>query len=408
MIGVTGSLGKSSTTGAVVTVLESEFTVFQTIGDYNTELGLLCSLFHQKSGFGSIRRWLRVVIGATWNRLTDHSHYDKLVLEMAANAPGRMTETLTTFRPEIAVFTGVSRVHISPADGEYADEDGIFEEKSKLVRTMTGGVAVLNRDNSYSRRLEDEDLGADLLWYGRLPEDRPVESMPPGLYFDELRSSEAGITARVHVSPKGESVIPQSGSCTLSCPILGRHHIYSLLPAVLVGLVAGMDLEQACAALESHSLPPGRLNTIAGIDSSAIIDASWNASPQSVEAALETLAEDFPSRRRIALLGSMLNVGDDDGSIHRAIGETIPGRADLLITVGSEAEAFAEGAKAGGMPEDALRSFESAEDAGSYVRDILQEGDVVLAKGSRYVFLERAIRRFMAHPDQADRVLVGH
>jgi len=400
IIGITGSLGKSSTKEAIVKVLESEYSVDRSDADYNTELGLLVSLFRQRSGETSRKRWLKAIVGATGNFLTDNTQYDKLVLEMGAAWPGGMTEILRVFRPEIAVFTGVSRTHL--AEGGHVDEPAIFEEKAKLIRTLERGTAILNRDNPYCRRFDNEDSDADLLWYGRLAENQPVASLPAGLYFDQLSSSIDGISADVHLSRPGANE-PQE-SHRLSSPILGEHHIYILLPAILTGLVAGLDLEQSCEALSTFSLPAGRMTPIPGIRSCTIIDSSRNAAPDSVKAALETLG-DYPAQRRLALLGSIHELGDKNESLHRAIGEVAHRHAQMLITVGPEARLIADGARTHGMPEHLIQSFDTPEDAGFYLREIVRHGDVLLAKGSRTIYLERAIKLLMRDPDQADQLL---
>jgi UDP-N-acetylmuramyl pentapeptide synthase len=399
LIGITGSVGKSSTKEAITRVLESRFTVEASTPDYNTRLGLLLSIFGQRSGEGSGKAWLRAMAGATRHFLTDHNRYDKLVLEMGASWPGGMTDTLRVFRPEIAVFTGVAPIHL--AEGQFRDEEAIFAEKAKLVRSMKRGTAILNRDDPYCRRLEDEHLRARVIWYGRLPAGQAVGSLPAGLYFDQVKASSDGLEADLHLTGTDDL---QAASHKLVCPVLGKHHIYVLLPAVLTGLVAGLDLEQACETLSSFSLPPGRMNLIAGINSSTIIDSSRNASPKAVEAALETL-RDYPAQRRIAVLGSILELGDATESTHRAIGQITAHHSQMLITVGQEATLIAEGAKARGMAEHLIQSFDTPEEAGLYLKDTVRQGDVLLVKGSRRTNLERAIELFMRDPDQADDLL---
>jgi len=392
-------VGKSSIKAATVKVLESAFAVDQSTADYNTELGLLCSVCRQRSGFESARRWRKAMVGATWNFLTDHENYDKLVVEMGVDGPGGMTDILWSFRPEIAIFTGVAPGH--HGEGQFVDEQATFEEKAKLIRTMESGTAILNRDDEFCRRLENEELGADRIWYGRRPENQPVDSLPPGLYFDQLSSSRDGITAEVHVS---SPTLP-AASQTLFCPVLGEHHIYVLLPAILVGLALGLDLEQCCNALRSFSLPPGRLNLIPGIGSCMIIDSSWNASPLAMEAALKTLG-DYPAGRRIAMLGSMLNLGDASEADHRGIGRITPRYAQMLVTVGPEARLIAEEAGTHGMPAHLIRSFDTPEEAGRHIEGIARRGDVILVKGSGPLRLNRVIKPLMRDPDQADRLLV--
>jgi UDP-N-acetylmuramyl pentapeptide synthase len=399
IIGITGSIGKSSTKAAVVRVLEDEYAVDESFAEYNTRLGLLLSVYRQKSGEGSAKAWYRAMIGASGRFLTDRTRYELLVLEMGVSWPGGMRDTLRAFRPDISIFTGVAPVHLD--EGQFADEQAILGEKAELIRSMKRGTAILNRDNSYSRSLEHEPLRAEVLWYGRRPDDRPVTSLPPGLYFDSLRSSSRGISADVHVSGTG-ALRPDSR--TLHCPVLGEQHIYVLLPAILAGLVVGLTLERACAHLGSFRLPAGRMSLIPGINSCTILDSSRNSSPVALRAALETLSV-FPARRRIALLGSMLDLGGRTESHHREIGRLIPRCADLLVTVGAEAELIADEARIQGMPESSIRSFEVPVDAGLYLQGTVQPGDAILAKGSRRTNLEEAIVLCVRDPEQATDLL---
>jgi UDP-N-acetylmuramoyl-tripeptide--D-alanyl-D-alanine ligase len=202
----------------------------------------------------------------------------------------------------------------------------------------------------------------------------------------------------------GPKPLRYNARCRLSCPILGEHHIYVLLPSLLAGLVTGIDLERGCQVLADFSLPPGRMTRIDGVNSSTILDSTWNASPRSVEAALETLRS-LPARRRIAVLGSILGLGERTESGQREVGRIVSRLADVLITVGAEARLMAEEATARGMPEEVVLSFDTAEEAGRYLKECVRPGDVVLLKASQSLRLNHAIRCFMKDPDRADRLL---
>lgn len=169
----------------------------------------------------------------------------------------------------------------------------------------------------------------------------------------------------------------------------------------------GIDLEQCCRVLRSFSRPPGRLNLIPAVRSATIIDSSWNASPRAVAAALDTLGN-LPAERRIAFLGCMMALGDASASEHRAVGRIAARCTQLLVTVGPEARLIAEEARAQGMPEQFVQSFDTAEQAGEFLKESVRAGDVVLVKGSRSLRLERLIELLMDDPEQADRLLVRY
>ena len=178
-----------------------------------------------------------------------------------------------------------------------------------------------------------------------------------------------------------------------------------VLAAIAVGFVMGIGVRDILSALKNIHLPPGRMSKLDGIHGSTILDASYNASPDTVEAALQVLRS-FPGRR-IAALGSMNELGERSEHAHRQIGRMIPQVADLLVTVGDEARWMAEAALKHGLTEPSVHSFKTSKEAGAFLKNMLRAGDVVLAKGSQNnVRMEYCVQAIMADPSQAKTLLV--
>jgi len=146
VIGVTGSIGKTSAKDAIFTVLNSKYQIHRSEKSYNTDFGLPLAILEQKSGFSSPLKWLKVVLGSLWNAFFGGRHVQMLVIEMGVDKPGDMTQLLKLVSPQIGVMTNIKPVHL--AEGQFKDQDDIFNEKKKLVESLPEkGFAILNADD---------------------------------------------------------------------------------------------------------------------------------------------------------------------------------------------------------------------------------------------------------------------
>ncbi len=386
VIGVTGSVGKTTTKEAIYQILATRYTVLKSDKSYNTEFGLPLTILEQSSGFSSAGKWIGILVIGLFKALFGGRHIQMLLLEMGVEKPGDMNMLLKMVQPQVAVFTNVKPVHL--AEGQFRDLDDIFEEKKKLVTTLPEkGVAILNADDGYTVSLKDK-LNCKTIFYGvgdwvdlRL---LSVKNTPEGLHFV--------------VSYKDEVV-------ETTVRVLGEFHVSIFLPAIAVALTQGFTLHEAMDALREFELPPGRMNIIEGINDSMIIDSSYNASVDSMKAGLDIL-KGF-SGRRIAVLGNMNELGDYAEAKHREIGGYVPGKTDLLLCVGEFARLIGLQAKEDFFPEELVKFFQDPGEAGLYLQNLLKEGDVVLVKGSQNnVRLERLVKMVMKDPARAAELLV--
>ena len=186
--------------------------------------------------------------------------------------------------------------------------------------------------------------------------------------------------------------------------IISLDHIGHALSAIACASELGVDLLLAINEVAKHKLPPGRLNLIMGVHNSIIIDDTYNSSPFAMEAALRIL-KDIEGKRKIAVLGDMLELGKLTDEEHKIVGENASYVADIIVTVGPRAKNIGEGALSKGFPVKNLYNFDSSKTTASFLEGIVEEGDIVLVKGSQGVRLERAVEAIMADKSSASHLL---
>jgi UDP-N-acetylmuramoyl-tripeptide--D-alanyl-D-alanine ligase len=382
VIAVTGSIGKTSTKEAIYTVLKERFNVYSSKKSFNTEFGLsLAVLQEEESGFTSPLAWLRILRRVLFVKKVP---YQKIVLEMGADKPGDLKKLMKIASPQISVVTNVNLVHL--AEGQFKNVEAIAREKGTLIRFLPkSGVAVLNADDE---RVNQMNTPAFRFTYG--------VRRPAILMAKDVRASARDLKFTVTFRNESEK---------FTVPVVGLFQIYVLLPAIAVGLQMGMKLSEISKGLAGFKLPSGRMNPIAGIHKSQIIDSSYNASPRAVEAALDLLAE-LKAKRKIAALGTMNELGELSYEAHIKAGRKAAQAADILVAVGHEASILKKGAMEGGMKEEKIFTFFDSDTAGSRFQSLVKEGDLILVKGSQNkVRMERFVKALMKNPEQAEFLL---
>jgi UDP-N-acetylmuramoyl-tripeptide--D-alanyl-D-alanine ligase len=187
--------------------------------------------------------------------------------------------------------------------------------------------------------------------------------------------------------------------------VLGKHNVYSALAAVAVGNIMGLNLIEISEYLSLCTFPPGRFRLLDGIKNSKIIDDTYNSSPMAVHAALDTLGE-LEAKRKIAVLGDMLEIGKYTIEAHKTMGQKARKVADILITVGPRSKFASDEALALGFEKTKIHHFSTSSDASILVNGLMEEGDLVLVKGSQAMRMERIVEEIMAHPEDAKELLV--
>jgi UDP-N-acetylmuramoyl-tripeptide--D-alanyl-D-alanine ligase len=346
VIGISGSVGKSTTKELVADVLSRRFKTIRSPGNLNNEIGLPLSL-----------------MGLT-------EEHECAVLEMGFYVPGEIAVLCSIARPQVGVLTNISQVHLERA----GSLEAIVQGKGELVEALPPGpvgVAILNHDDPRVLAMA-ERTQARIFTYGLSPEADVWASEVEGLGLE-------GIRCVIHY---GDDHIH------LRVPLLGRHSVHTVLRATAVGLVEGLTWQEIAGGLQdTHSQL--RLMAVRGPGGALLLDDTYNAAPTSVIAALNLL-EDLEGRKT-AVLGDMLELGEYEERGHRMVGGRAAQVADELIVVGERARWIADEARTSGMPEQSVVEFEEADQVTEYLRGRIGEGDVVLVKGSRGMQLDRIV-----------------
>lgn len=345
IIGVTGSVGKTSTKELIHAVLSSKYRTLKSKGNQNNEIGLPLTLLN-------LRR-----------------HHQRVVLEMGMYTQGEISLLCELARPHIGVVTMIGPVHME----RVGSMEAIVAAKQELVESLPpGGTAVLNKDDARVMSMAAH-TPARIFTYGL---DNSAD-----IWADNIHSMGLdGIRFTLHHHPYE--------SMNLRVPLLGRHSVHTSLRAAAVGLVEGMSWDEIAAGLRDNTAQL-RLVAVPGPNDSIIVDDTYNSSPDSAMAALNLLRD--LSGRKIAVLGDMLELGLVEEASHRLVGRRAADVADILIAVGPRGRWIGEEALAIGMPAANVAIVESAEMAAAALRELIVQGDIVLVKGSYGMRMDRIV-----------------
>ena len=271
----------------------------------------------------------------------------------------------------------------------------VIDEKKKLVEALKpDGVLIYNQDDPRVVEVA-EGLLQQSIGYSRYSLS-PFTASADKIVYEDGRAIGFEFTL-THL--KQAVMMHVHGS-------LGIQHAYNYAAAAAVGTIFNISIEDAAAALANHLPPPGRMRIINGIKNTLIIDDSYNSSPVACERALQTLREIKGVRRRIAVLGDMLELGRFSVREHERIGELAAKSTDILITIGVRAHSIATGALEHGMNEKNIIQYDDVSRAGKELEEFIEPGDVILIKGSQSIRTERIVEEIMEEPARTEELLV--
>ena len=344
VVGITGSIAKTSTKEAAAAVLGAARRTLRTEGNMNNEIGLPLTLLR---------------LGP---------EHEAAVLEMGMYVGGEIAELAAMARPSIGVVTAVQPVHLS----RIGTLEAVERAKGELLEALPAdGTAILNEDDPIVARM-DRRSAARPLRYG-FADSADVRA-------DQIASAGLeGMRFRLR-TPAGER--------SVAIPVLGRLSVHNALAGAAVGVAAGLSLDTIVGGLEGGWAAPHRAELVR-LRGATIVDDSYNASPGSVQAALELLAG-LPGRR-VAVLGTMLELGEGHESGHVAVGEAAGRTVELLVVVGPEADGIVEGALSAGLDAGRIHHVADVDEALDVLRPRLRDGDAVLVKASRGIGLDRMV-----------------
>ncbi|WP_029288751.1 UDP-N-acetylmuramoyl-tripeptide--D-alanyl-D-alanine ligase [Cellulomonas sp. HZM] len=342
VIGVTGSVGKTTTKDLLAQLCAATGPTIAPVRSFNNEIGLPLTVL----------------------RADEQTRF--LVLEMGASGPGHLTYLTDIAPPDVAVVLVVGQAHLGGFGGGI---DGVARAKSELVQGIApGGVAVLNADDQRVAAMAALAPG-DVVTFGNAP-DADVRAR--GVSLD--RAGRARFT-----------LVTDQGERPVELRLVGEHHVHNALAAATAGLAVGLTLDDVASGLSAaDALSPHRMHVVDRPDGITVVDDSYNANPDSMRAALKALAVlAGRDRRSVAVLGEMLELGDGWREAHDAIGRLVVRlNIGLTVVVGEGARAIRDGANHEGSWGDEVVLADDLEAAAAFLDDELRPGDVVLVKSS--------------------------
>lgn len=385
IIGITGSVGKTSTKEAVYLVLKDKFRTRRNIKNYNNEFGVPLTILGLETAGRSFIKWTKNLLRAFLTILLPIDYPKVLILELGADKPGDISYLLKLIKPylKIGIITAVKESHLE----FFKKEEKIFEEKAKLVKALSQeDWAIINIDCERAKKMVNETK-AKLLSFG-FKEEAQFRASDP-IYLS------SGISFKIHFQG---NVVPIRLS-----EIFAEHQVYQILAAGGVGTCYGLTLIEIVESLSRFSPLAGRMRLIPGIKQSLILDDSYNASPASAIAALKTLSKIKQAKeikgKIISVLGDMFELGDFTEEGHRKVGKAAAENSDLIVGVGEKVLFLIDQAKKQGFSEDKIYRFCQSEEAGRFIQDkLLEKNDLLLIKGSRAMKMEKIVKELMEEP----------
>ncbi|MEK7213252.1 MAG: UDP-N-acetylmuramoyl-tripeptide--D-alanyl-D-alanine ligase, partial [Patescibacteria group bacterium] len=398
VVGITGSVGKTSVKEAVTAVLSSKFNVRSNHKNYNNEIGLPLTIigFEQSPG-RSVLGWLLVFGRALHLLLVKNKNYPEiLALEMGADKPGDIHYLVDIAPCKVGVLTFISHAHTE----FFKTIKKIAQEKRVIISHLShDDFAVLNFDNELVMQ-NATATKAEIVTYG-FKEGADLRASDVNIINDEATGWPSGLNFKVNF--KGNTVpVFFSG-------VAAEHLVPSFLAGLAVGSIFGVNLVEGAAALRQLKPLAGHMRLIPGIKGTLIIDDTYNSSPEPTKSALQTLAQIQikPSAERYAVLGDMLELGTETENTHREVGfKAAELGINFLITVGEASKHTAAAAREAGLGEHQVASFADSVSAGKFLQEKLEPGDVVLIKGSQSTRMEKIVKEIMAEPLKAQELLV--
>jgi UDP-N-acetylmuramoyl-tripeptide--D-alanyl-D-alanine ligase len=350
LVGITGSVGKTTTKDMTAHLLATKGPVLKTEGNLNNQYGLPLTLLRLRP------------------------EHTAAVIEMGMSAPGEIRALTALAEPDVATITKVGPAHLE----FFPSLDAIAEAKAEILEGLsTRGTAVLNGDDQRVRRIGAR-FGGRVLWFGR---ERHFD-----VSAESWHGTALGMRFDMHIA---------GASVHVALPLAGPHFVSNFLAAAAAAHALGVAPEaMAQAAL---SLAPARhRGEVRRLGEGVLLlDDCYNSSPDALEAAVVALGM-LPGRRRVAVLGDMLELGQSGPSLHRESGRALAGRVDVVVGVGPLAKQLVDGARAAGLNGGALHHFDSAPEAASGATALVAAGDAVLVKASRGLKLEAVVDALVA------------
>lgn len=343
-IGVTGSVGKTTTKDMIYAAISNNFDTLKNEGNFNNHIGVPLTLFNL------------------------NKKHECAIIEMGMSNFNEIEYLANIVNPKIGVISNIGLSHIE----NLGSQDGILKAKLEITTNFDeNNILIVNGDDEYLSKVCKEDCNYNLKTFGFNSNN--------DVYCTEYIMSEDSINFKCIINGKEEAIF---------IPTVGKHNIYNAMAAILVGLILGMELEDIKLGLRGFTASKMRLD-IFKKDDLTIINDAYNASPDSMKAALDILGR--YEKRRVAILGDMFEMGEHSEYGHRLVGESSINNVDVLITVGDMSKFISDEAKKLGLDSNNIYHFKTKELAIESLDSLINKDDAVLVKASRGMKLEEIV-----------------
>lgn len=339
-VAVTGSVGKTTTKDMIACVLEQKYKVLKTQGNFNNHIGLPLTVLRLRK------------------------EHQMAVVEMGMSGLGEISKLVSIVEPKTAVITNIGQAHIE----KLGSQQNILRAKMEIFEAFDeNSIAIMNGDDPLLFALQGK-LPFSVLYYGIY--NKQCDLLARDIHYE----GEGGSRFRINLGKHNEII---------HLPVMGEHNIYNALAAIAIGMQYNVSMLQIIQAFKTFETEKMRMNII-DTGRVKVIDDSYNASPDSMKAALRILYQLPSAKRRIAVLGDMLEMGDWAAQAHQKVGEEVVRcHIDYLITVGQYGQHVAQGAVQAGMAPDNAFYFQKNDQVRDFLEGLLAQGDAILVKGSR-------------------------
>lgn len=345
-VGITGSVGKTTTKDMIASVLSQKYDTLWTDGNYNNEVGVPLTIFRIEE------------------------HHQAAVIEMGMNHFGELDRIAAAVRPRIGVISNVGVAHI----GLLGSREGILKAKCEMLAHLEpNGVAVLNADNDMLQTLEGK-LPHPIRWFG----------------VENQRDFYADGIAVIGLEETRCTLHTPIGAIEVTIPVPGEHMVLNALSAAAVGVELGLTPEQIKQGIDTFVPTKKRMTLLRDVNGMTILNDSYNANPVSMKSALDVLAN--ANGRKVAVLGTMGELEEYAPAMHEEVGAYAAEKSvEVLFCIGKWNDCMAAGAKAGGLKE--VYCYETQEAFWAEGLSLLREGDNVLVKASLSTGLSRTVEK---------------
>ena len=394
VVAITGSVGKTSTKDAIYTALKGTGGVRRSEKSFNSELGVPLSIIGADNAWSNPLAWLGVLGQGIAQIFARKGTYPSiLVLEVGADRPGDISTIAKWLKPHVVVLTRLPEI---PVHIEFFPTlESLLAEKISLARgARPDATLVLNADDPRIMEAK-ESLPFRSVTFGTAGERTTLLASNMQILSPDEHGG-GGLAFKLDFEGKSFPVnLPH---------IYAESFVTVALAALAVAYALGVNMLTAIESLSDYESAPGRIRLIPGEKGTVIIDDTYNSSPAACEAGLRML-KDLPfGKRKIAIIGDMLELGKHTIDAHIAIGTLVKKTSTILIAVGVRAKDIAKGAREAGMKK--IFEAHDATEAAMMMKEMRKAGDVIFVKGSQGMRMERAVKALMAEPERARELLV--